>query len=212
MGDIYQIEWVEHLKERIRGPILEIGSKRYGPPPKFFNYRTLFPDVEFLGIDMESGEGVDAVVDMTCDFGEIDGLLGGRRFNTVICMSVMEHVRDIYAFASNVDKLMNPEAVIMVSVPFAWGVHSYPDDYWRFTPSAIKFLYPSVEFDESLCLLHSIEGVKVSIADSKGDYLKWMFVQQKGNILFSDLLNIRRKTPKHILHAVVFDMFGLKRR
>ncbi len=210
MGDIYQIEWVDSLKDRIKGPILEIGSKRYGPPPKFFNYRTLFPGIDFFGTDLEPGEGVDTVVDMTLDFNRIDDLMNRKRFNTVICMSVMEHVRDIYAFATNVNKLMNEEAVILLSVPFAWGIHSYPDDYWRFTPSAVKFLFPSIEFDESLCFMHSAEGAKVSITDAKGDYTKWMFVQPKRSAQFWDFLNRRHKPPKQIINAVIFDMFGLK--
>jgi len=38
--------------------------------------------------------------------------------------------------------------VVYVSVPFAWKFHGYPSDYWRFTPQAIRLLFPDLVFDE----------------------------------------------------------------
>jgi hypothetical protein len=86
----------------MQGPILEIGSKRYGGPPTFFAYRTLFPyGTPYIGVDMEPCDGVDAVIDMTSDIGSIGERLGGLRFNSLICLSVLEHVNNIAAFANN---------------------------------------------------------------------------------------------------------------
>ncbi len=114
---------------------MEIGSKRYGGPPTFFDYRTLFPyGTQYIGVDMEPGDGVDAVIDMTSDIGSIRERLGGVRFNSLICLSVLEHVKNIAGFANNVDSLMNRGAMMIISVQFVWEVRAFPADNWSFTP------------------------------------------------------------------------------
>ena len=50
-------------------------------------------------------------------------------------------VKDIYKFAKNVTHIIYKGGVIFVSVPFTWEYHGYPDDYWRFTPAAIEYLF-----------------------------------------------------------------------
>lgn len=171
MGDAYQIDLVRSLVPSIRAPVLEIGSKRYGPPPKFFNYRTLMNrDIEYVGTDLADGDGVDVAMDMSGPFEDISAKLGGRTFNMLICMSVLEHVRDVFTCARNIERLMNPGALMVVSVPFAWGVHAYPDDYWRFTPGAIEFLFRNVKFDPALSQLHTIDGRVAKLSAMNGAY------------------------------------------
>lgn len=175
MGDMQQIELIKSLVDKIKGPVLEIGSKRYGPPPTFYNYRTLLPgNIEYVGIDVSEGDGVDVALDMTKDIDIIKEKLTIEKFRTVICMSVMEHVENITAFAKNLDILMEPGAMLIVSVPFVWRVHAYPDDYWRFTPKAIKYLYPNVLFDEHLSQMHTSKGLKVSLDEAGNNYDRYM--------------------------------------
>jgi hypothetical protein len=170
MGDIEQIEFMKSLAGGLRGPILEIGSKRYGGFPMFFDYRTLFPAAtRYVGIDMEAGEGVDAVVDMTTSIDSIREKVGTERFQTIICLSVMEHVGDIVTFSRNVEALLAPGGTLVLSVPFVWEIHAYPYDYWRFTPRAIEFLYPSIAFDPATSRLHTDTGRVASLSDVGDD-------------------------------------------
>jgi len=96
---------------------------------------------------MEEGKGVDLLLDLTCDFYEINSKLGGRGFNTVICMSVLEHVNNPFKMCENISKLLNQNGLVFISVPFSWRIHGYPSDYWRFTPQGIKTLFPDFDFD-----------------------------------------------------------------
>lgn len=41
---------------------------------------------------------------------------------------------------------MAQDGVVFISVPFCWKIHGYPSDYWRFTPEAIKVLFPEIKF------------------------------------------------------------------
>jgi hypothetical protein len=144
MGDFNQFAWVKNNIEILKGPVIEIGSRFYDQKTSM-DYRSLFKKDMYLGVDMQAGTNVDKVVDFTQNFTEIENLIGGK-YNTVICCSVMEHVKDIFSFAANVSKILNAGGVLMISVPFTWEYHGYPDDYWRFTPSAIKYLFQDFDF------------------------------------------------------------------
>jgi len=175
MGDIQQTELIRSLTGIMQGPILEIGSKRYGGPPIFFDYRQLFPaTMRYVGTDIEAGEGVDVVVDMTADISAIKERLGGTQFKSIICLSVMEHVKDIVSFARNVESLLDQDGMLILSVPFVWEIHAYPDDYWRFTPGALEFLYHSITFDPSLSCLHTDTGRLARLSDIRDDLNKFV--------------------------------------
>ncbi len=146
MGDLNQFEWLKAHLHAMKGPILEIGSRHYDNSTSN-NFRDLFPEMEFVGVDMSEGKNVDRVVDFTKDFEIVLGQLGNQKFNTVICMSVMEHVDDIFSFSKNVSSIVEKDGILALSVPFSWRFHGYPSDYWRFTPKAIEYLYPDFHFD-----------------------------------------------------------------
>jgi len=145
MGDLNQLTFVTNQSKSLEGPYLEIGSKDYGNTQ---DLRSLFDSKgKYVGIDQADGLGVDCVVDMTHDFEEIDAILCGDRFETVFCLSVLEHCDQPFLMASNITRLLKNGGKLVVSVPFAWHFHGYPSDYWRFTHEGIKKLFPDLEFD-----------------------------------------------------------------
>jgi hypothetical protein len=147
MGSPNQRRFVASHRELFQPPVLEVGSKLYGEREEL---RTLFPGAEWLGLDMEAGAGVDLVADLTRPFGQVDEVLGGRRFQTIFCLSVLEHCTAPWLMAANLKKLLAPGGVLCVSAPFTWEVHGYPEDYWRFTPQGLKVLFPELSFAEEL--------------------------------------------------------------
>ena len=145
MGDTNQFTFIGKLANELKPPFLEVGSKDYGSTQQF---RPLFAGKgEYIGVDMEDGPGVDIVLDLTGDFEKIDEKLSGRRFSSVICLSVLEHCEQPFKIAENLMRLMEPGGWICISVPFSWQIHAYPNDYWRFTPEGIKKLFHKVQFD-----------------------------------------------------------------
>lgn len=147
MGFVNHELFFKMHRHLFRGPFLEIGAKDYGSTTDF---RKLLPGEEYVGIDMEAGKGVDLVLDLTLPFAEVDAALGGRRFGSILCLSVMEHCARPFAMAENITRLLRPGGVLYVSVPHAWQFHGYPSDFWRFTPEGVKVLFPGLEFDMSL--------------------------------------------------------------
>lgn len=154
MGNWNQIDFTKRHRDRFHGPVLEIGSCDYGSTP---NFRPLFEDEGYVGLDMLEGPNVDLVLDLTQDFETIDKALDGKRFRSILCLSVLEHCADPFAMARNMTKLLAPGGVIFISVPWAWEFHGYPSDYWRFTPEGLKVLFPDLTFPPELSRLQSPE-------------------------------------------------------
>lgn len=144
MGDINQLYLVKRHLDMISGPVLEVGSKDYGSTQDF---RSLLGNVEYIGTDLSAGKGVDVVTDMAADFEQVSAALGGRRFGTVICFSVLEHCKNPFKMAENITRLLTERGTALISVPFSWKVHGFPSDYWRFTADGVRVLFPDLEFD-----------------------------------------------------------------
>jgi SAM-dependent methyltransferase len=122
------------------GPILEIGSYQVAGQQAIANLRSLFPGKPFLGIDVRPGPGVDRVAD-------VEALpLANGSIGTAIAMNTFEHVPRFWRGFEEIHRVLRPDGVLLVSCPFYFRIHSFPNDYWRFTPEALRVLlegYPS---------------------------------------------------------------------
>ena len=107
MGDNVQKSCLKFLAPDTSGPILEIGSRistnRYDEDHTV-TYRDLYPDNEYIGLDLLEGENVDLVLDLTEGIGD----LKEEYFDFIICCSVLEHVKYPWKFAVNVTRLLKP--------------------------------------------------------------------------------------------------------
>jgi len=222
MGNIQQFALVKRLAPQMRGPVLEIGSKRYADPPISFDYRTLFPaGTDYVGADAEAGSGVDIVLDMTAGIEVLREKLGQRQYGAVICLSVLEHVKDIFSFSRNVEELLQPGGMLVLSVPFSWEIHAYPGDYWRFTPEAVRYLFANVDFDQHLSQFHTDWGRTMSLEDAGDDLNRWTMYfsaaeradkSARGRLRRVGFSLLRRVfgLKKNMLYSTMFDMVGSK--
>lgn len=143
------------------GRTLVVGSKVY---PGRTDRRLQYPNV--IGIDMEHGAGVDLVLDME---ETLPYTLG--HFAHVDCLSVLEHTKRPWLVAENIERLLVPHGTLFVAVPFVWAVHAYPDDYWRFTASAIRMLFPNIEWT---ALMYGNQGLTDEVLRVKAEKF-WYF-------------------------------------
>jgi len=65
----------------------------------------------------------------------------GKKFDVGICMDLLEHVANPFIVADNITSSLNKKALLFVTVPFVWGLHDYPKDYFRFTVDGIKAVF-----------------------------------------------------------------------
>jgi len=151
MGDINQLDFISTHRKQCQGSFLEVGSHDYGSTQ---NIRRIFAGddyagEDYIGIDINDGANVDLVLDLTQSFEKIDKALGGRRFRTIFCLSVLEHCDQPFVMAEHMSQLLAPGGRIFISVPFAWKFHGYPSDYWRFTHEGVKKLFPDLVFNNA---------------------------------------------------------------
>jgi SAM-dependent methyltransferase len=121
-------------------PFLEIGSYQVSGQEDLIDMRSLLPNRNYIGVDFRSGPGVDVVADVEKLPFE-NGSVG-----TVLAFSVFEHVRHFWKGFEEVHRVLRPDGAFLVCTPFYFHVHAFPNDYWRFTPSAFDSLlehYPT---------------------------------------------------------------------
>lgn len=192
MGDINQKVYLKKYMPEVSGPVLEIGSKDYGNTSSF---RDHFLKNEYVGIDMEAGDNVDRVIDLTDGTGD----LPLDHFSLAICCSVLEHVRRPWVMAENISRLVCSGGSLYMSVPWVWRYHPYPDDYYRFSWRGIIELFPEFEWKH---IMYS------------GNVPNEFFEVTEDTIEIDNRLAIKKRTLKgkrKYLPYLMINMLGFKR-
>jgi SAM-dependent methyltransferase len=122
------------------GPVLEIGSYQVAGQEHLGDMREFFPGRHYTGVDMRPGPGVDCVASVE-KLPQADASVG-----TVLALSTFEHVRCFWRGFDEIYRVLRPDGVLVVSCPFFFRIHNYPDDYWRFTPAALEALLEKYPF------------------------------------------------------------------
>lgn len=139
MGDFNQLIFAKAALSTFKGRILEIGSKDYGSTQ---NFRGLFPQSEYIGVDLEPGPNVDIVHNIELGLGPLEN----ERFDLIIICSVLEHTPTPWILANNIQELMSEKSAVYSCHPWVWRYHKYPDDYFRFSPRGIQSLFSGLKF------------------------------------------------------------------
>jgi len=123
---------------RPEGPVVEIGSRRV-QDLDFADLRPLFAGQDYVGCDMEDGPGVDRIERIEAlSFPE--GYAG-----TVLCLNVLEHVWWFREGVSEIHRVTAPGGTALVTTAFGFDIHGFPEDYWRFSPRALLYLFERFE-------------------------------------------------------------------
>jgi hypothetical protein len=208
MGDSNQLEWVRTNRHLARSPILEIGSRHYSPQSAI-DYRNLFSGMEYVGVDMSAGDNVDLIVDFTADFSTVRGALA-REFGTIICCSVIEHVDNIFKFAQNLTRITRPGGTLFLSAPFTWRFHGYPNDFWRFTPAGLKYLFPDFDFENKLSSISSNAiGESASLGEDPNPFI--VCPQPKASGKFEGQNQPASRRSPYLLVPSMINLVGTKR-
>jgi SAM-dependent methyltransferase len=101
--------------------------------------RKLYLDA--VGVDMRSGPGVDRVLNLE---GTLPKDLG--KFDHIECLSVLEHSRQPWLLAANLQRLLVKGGTLYLSVPFVWRFHDYGGDYFRFTMDGVRLLFQEIDW------------------------------------------------------------------
>lgn len=107
--------------------ILEIGSLDVNGSLRSSKPR----GVEWIGVDIESGKGVDVVIEPHKKLPFPD-----NHFDLVVASSIFEHDVAFWKTMSEMARVVSDEGYIYVSAPSNGPFHRYPLDIYRFYPDA----------------------------------------------------------------------------
>ncbi len=115
-------------------PVVEFGSMQV-EADQDGDLRPLFAGRPYTGTDMREGPGVDRVEDLRAlSYG--DGEVG-----TALCLDTLEHVEDPPQACRELARVTSPDGgVCVISSVMLFGIHGYPNDYFRFTPEGFRAL------------------------------------------------------------------------
>lgn len=120
-------------------PIYEFGSFLVPGQEEMIDLRPMFPEKEYVGADFREGPGVDMVLNLH-DIHLPDDSVG-----TVLLVDTIEHVEFVRKAINEVNRILKPSGILVMSSHMDFPIHGYPNDYWRFTPSAFESLLSPFE-------------------------------------------------------------------
>ena len=121
-------------------PIYEFGSLLVPGQEEMINLRPMFSGREYVGADFREGPGVDMILDLH------NIRLPDDAAGTVLLIDTIEHVEFVRKAISEVNRILKPNGILIMSSHMDFPIHGYPNDYWRFTPSAFESLLSPFAF------------------------------------------------------------------
>ena len=114
---------------RVRGSLLDVGA---GEAP----WRELLhPAVAYVAVDIESAAEVGMAKHLETHY-YYDGTtlpFVDARFDSVLCTEVLEHVPDAGKFLAELNRVLTPNGLLILTVPWSAQIHHVPHDYARYT-------------------------------------------------------------------------------
>lgn len=135
--------------------------------------------VKTLDLDRSRGADYEGTIESTG--------LPDHSFDLVLCTEVFEHSLNPWQGIGEIQRILKPSGVLIISAPHLWFYHPHPTDHWRFT-------------QEGIVHLCQMGGLKAEALFSQGGSVIALF--QVVNFLLYGLLG-RLGTPLYCLLNVL---------
>ena len=146
-----------HLPRFCRGRLADLGC---GKAPLFGVYRSHVS--ETVCVDWDGTLHGEDFLDVACNLNE-PLPFEDARFDTVILSDVLEHLPDPAHLWGEAFRLLAPGGRLIASVPFLYGIHEAPNDYFRFTEFALRRFAARAGFE--VVLLEAYGGAPEVLGD-----------------------------------------------
>lgn len=123
---------VREIGHHVSGKTLDVGC---GRKP----YRELFRSSDYIGLEIDTPETRrNSSADTFYEGNSFP--FGDGEFDSVVTNQVFEHVFHPEEFLREIHRVLRPEGILLLTVPFVWDEHEQPRDYARYTSFALKHL------------------------------------------------------------------------
>ncbi len=152
----YQKQFLDAVKERIKGHVLEIGGLAKDREFYNFNWAEI---ISYRCMNIESGAGVDLVGD-----AHDVNVIPADSVDTILIFNVLEHCHQPAQVIGNMKHWLRRGGWCLALVPTAQRLHDRPADYWRLLPDGLRYLFR----DYSQCDLYTYGNTLTVVATFLG--------------------------------------------
>ena len=117
--------------------VLELGTRRSDPKRSTVHRAWAAADAVYTCSDFEAGLDVDVLADVHT----LSQVIAPNSLDAVIACSVFEHVQRPWIGAAEIGKVLKPGGQVFVQTHFAFPIHGFPSDYWRYTRDALETIF-----------------------------------------------------------------------
>ena len=133
------LDEMRKMAPRIKGLLLDVGC---GRKP----YRSLFQVDEYVGLEIDTPENrANKQADFFYDGNAFP--FEPNEFDGVVCNQVLEHVFTPDLFLGEINRVLKPGGLLLLTVPFVWDEHEQPWDYARYSSFGLKSLVEKNGFE-----------------------------------------------------------------
>lgn len=115
------------------GYLLDVGC---GTKP----YEPLFNVDSYIGMDVAGGGHSDDAKYSDVHYNGKEFPFKDSFFDYVISNEVLEHVFEPEKFMEEIYRILKPDGLLLITVPFVWDEHETPYDYGRYTSFGLNHL------------------------------------------------------------------------
>lgn len=128
------------LKEFVSGRLLDLGC---GKVPLYAAYKDYTTSI--LCTDWQFSD----YIDFRCDLSHPLPIKEAS-FQTIVLTDVLEHIVSPQELWIEMSRILSVHGIVILSVPFYYGIHEAPHDYYRYTIHALEHLATSADFEIQL--------------------------------------------------------------
>ena len=125
----------------VKGRILDLasGKKR----PSYYRFLQIDPESEIVSMDISKERDPDILTDLEQPFP-----LKDNEFDCVLCFNLLEHIYNHNNLIQESFRVLRQSGRLIGSVPFLGSVHFDPDDFFRYTRSALYRIFKEAGFSK----------------------------------------------------------------
>ncbi|MGL4909120.1 MAG: class I SAM-dependent methyltransferase [Bacteroidales bacterium] len=96
-------------------------------------------------VDWENSLHKNELLDFNCNLNQ-KLPIKDNTYDTVILSDVLEHIQKPQQLLNDIHRILTTKGVLLLNVPFYYGIHESPYDYYRYTEFALKDLLTTAGF------------------------------------------------------------------
>lgn len=120
--------YISCIRTYASGKLLDLGC---GKVPYYGIYRELVS--ENICVDWNDNQHLESALDLNKELPFPD-----ERFDTILCTDVLEHIINPSGLFAEMTRILQPGGNIILCVPFFYGLHEEPHDYYRYTEHCLR--------------------------------------------------------------------------